>query len=249
MRRSGSEAEPAVQIHVFEDGSPGEAEVVESRVARRVREAEAAFVAEQEPALRGLLVVAAIAVHEECREGISHVREEEIRVPIRIDVSRRDSHPEAVAGCGRNGLDAAVAAIAQDLDLPGVLRDDQILVAIAVALPGTLWSGSGVSISTPAPFFSMAERISASSGWCLPSSQRCSRPALAVGRCRGRAGRSRGSRRSIGRCASSSFSLRHPSAVGQRLVEFGCIRHVRGEHGFRDGHSFFRFREDEAEAA
>ncbi|TFG92133.1 MAG: hypothetical protein E4H11_09830 [Myxococcales bacterium] len=42
---------------------------------------------------------------------------------------------------------------------------------------------------------------------------------------------------------------RSPSAVGQRLVEFGCIRHVRGEHGFRDGHSFFRFREDEAEAA
>lgn len=38
-------------------------------------------------------------------------------------------------------------------------------------------------------------------------------------------------------------------AVGQRLVDLGCIRHVLAEHGFRDGHLFFRFREDEAEAA
>jgi small-conductance mechanosensitive channel len=38
-------------------------------------------------------------------------------------------------------------------------------------------------------------------------------------------------------------------AVGQRLVDLGCIRHVLAEHGFRDGHYFFRFREDEAEAA
>lgn len=38
-------------------------------------------------------------------------------------------------------------------------------------------------------------------------------------------------------------------AVGQRLVDLGFIRHVLAEHGFRDGHYFFRFREDEAEAA
>jgi len=38
-------------------------------------------------------------------------------------------------------------------------------------------------------------------------------------------------------------------AVGQRLVDLGCIRHVLSEHGFRDGHYFFRFREDESEAA
>jgi len=38
-------------------------------------------------------------------------------------------------------------------------------------------------------------------------------------------------------------------AVGQRLVDLGCIRHVLAEHGFRDGHFFLRFREDEAEAA
>jgi hypothetical protein len=37
--------------------------------------------------------------------------------------------------------------------------------------------------------------------------------------------------------------------VGQRLVDLGRIRHVLAEHGFRDGHYFFRFREDEAEAA
>jgi small-conductance mechanosensitive channel len=37
--------------------------------------------------------------------------------------------------------------------------------------------------------------------------------------------------------------------VGQRLVDLGRIRHVLSEHGFRDGHFFFRFREDEAEAA
>jgi hypothetical protein len=36
--------------------------------------------------------------------------------------------------------------------------------------------------------------------------------------------------------------------LGQRLVELGRIRHVLGEHGFRDGHFFFRFREDQAEA-
>jgi small-conductance mechanosensitive channel len=34
-------------------------------------------------------------------------------------------------------------------------------------------------------------------------------------------------------------------AIGQRLVDQGRIRHVLGEHGFRDGHYFFRFREDE----
>jgi small-conductance mechanosensitive channel len=38
-------------------------------------------------------------------------------------------------------------------------------------------------------------------------------------------------------------------AFGQRLVDLGQIRHVLAEHGFRDGHYFFRFREDEAEAA
>jgi small-conductance mechanosensitive channel len=37
--------------------------------------------------------------------------------------------------------------------------------------------------------------------------------------------------------------------VGGRLVELGRIRHVLSEHGFRDGHYFFRFREDEAEDA
>jgi hypothetical protein len=34
--------------------------------------------------------------------------------------------------------------------------------------------------------------------------------------------------------------------VGQRLVDQGRVRHVLGEHGFRDGHYFYRFREDEA---
>ncbi len=38
-------------------------------------------------------------------------------------------------------------------------------------------------------------------------------------------------------------------AIGQRLVELGRVRHVLSEHGFRDGHYFFRFREDESEPA
>jgi potassium efflux system protein len=37
-------------------------------------------------------------------------------------------------------------------------------------------------------------------------------------------------------------------AVGQRLVALGWLHHVLGEHGFRDGHYFFRFRADEAQA-
>jgi hypothetical protein len=35
-------------------------------------------------------------------------------------------------------------------------------------------------------------------------------------------------------------------AVGRRLLEQGRFRHVLGEHGFRDGYFFYRFREDEA---
>jgi len=34
-------------------------------------------------------------------------------------------------------------------------------------------------------------------------------------------------------------------ALGQRLVERGVIPHVLDEHGFRDGHYFYRFRADE----
>jgi hypothetical protein len=34
-------------------------------------------------------------------------------------------------------------------------------------------------------------------------------------------------------------------ALGQRLVERGVIHHVLDEHGFRDGHYFYRFRADE----
>jgi hypothetical protein len=34
-------------------------------------------------------------------------------------------------------------------------------------------------------------------------------------------------------------------ALGQRLVERGVIHHVLDEHGFRDGHLFYRFRADE----
>ena len=37
-------------------------------------------------------------------------------------------------------------------------------------------------------------------------------------------------------------------AAGQRLVAIGAIHHVLGEHGFRDGHFFYRFREDETSA-
>jgi hypothetical protein len=37
------------------------------------------------------------------------------------------------------------------------------------------------------------------------------------------------------------------ATVGQRLVDLGWVRHVLGEHGFRDGHYFFRFRADETE--
>ncbi len=43
----------------------------------------------------------------------------------------------------------------------------------------------------------------------------------------------------------AGLTRREAVVVGQRLVDQGRLCHVLGEHGFRDGHYFFRFREDE----
>lgn len=34
-------------------------------------------------------------------------------------------------------------------------------------------------------------------------------------------------------------------ALGQQLVASGVIHHVLDEHGFRDGHFYYRFRADD----
>ncbi len=40
------------------------------------------------------------------------------------------------------------------------------------------------------------------------------------------------------------ISRAEAAALGQRLVDLGVIHHVLDEHGFRDGHFFYRFREE-----
>jgi small-conductance mechanosensitive channel len=44
---------------------------------------------------------------------------------------------------------------------------------------------------------------------------------------------------------SEGVSRAEAVALGQRLVDLGVIHHVLDEHGFRDGHFFYRFREDD----
>jgi small-conductance mechanosensitive channel len=44
-----------------------------------------------------------------------------------------------------------------------------------------------------------------------------------------------------------ALSREEAVAVGERLRARGRLRHVLDEHGFRDGHFFYRFREDEAQ--
>ncbi len=124
----------AVEIQVFERRAPAESEAGDAGLHGDVAETEVAVIAQHEPFMGRLLVVAPIALDQSGRDRVAEVAQENIEIAVGVDVAEGEPHPEAVAGTEIRPREPAVAEVAQNFDLAGVLRQHEVEPAVTIEI-------------------------------------------------------------------------------------------------------------------